>query len=168
LTKKKEGYSMPKIQRAPFQVLVLPYYIITARRQIEYAIFRRKDIDIWQGIAGGGNAGENSLEAAKRESLEEGQISSNNQFIKLDSKATIPVKYVVGDFLWGLETYVIPEYCFGVHVKEQNIIISKEHVEFNWVSFDKAMEMLKWDSNKNALWELNERLHTNGTIIRSI
>lgn len=115
-------------------------------------------MEVWQGIAGGGDIGENPLEAAKRETLEESGIHENNCFIQMDSKATIPVEYVVGEFLWGNETYVIPEYCFGVKVKEKKIIISKEHTEFTWVGFENAMELLEWDSNKNALWELNARI----------
>jgi len=149
---------MSKKNRAPFQVLIFPYCVDTMNSQIQYALFRREDMEVWQGIAGGGDIGEIPLEAAKRETLEESGIPTNNYFIQLDSKATIPVEYVVGEFLWGSETYVIPEYCFGVNVKEKKIIISNEHTEFTWVGFEKAMGLLEWDSNKNALWELNERI----------
>ena len=30
-----------------------------------------------------------------------------------------------------------------------------------WLSYDEAIKKLKWDSNKNALWELNYRLLNN-------
>lgn len=149
---------MFKKSRAPFQVLVFPYCVDMKNRQIQYALFKRADMDVWQGLAGGGDIGENPLEAAKRETLEESGIHENDFFIQMDSKATIPVEYVVGEFLWGSETYVIPEYCFGVKVNEKKIIISKEHTEFTWVGFENAMELLEWDSNKNALWELNARI----------
>lgn len=153
---------MPK-KRAPYQVLILPYCIVDVMHsQIEYALFKRKDMDVWQCIAGGGEIGETPLETAKRETLEEIGIPINDQFIQLDSKATIPVEYVVGTFLWGNETYVIPEYCFGVDLREEKIIISKEHTEFTWVCFEKAIELLEWDSNKNALWELNKRILCQG------
>jgi hypothetical protein len=33
--------------------------------------------------------------------------------------------------------------------------------EFKWASYDEAVNLLKWDSNKNALWELKERLLNN-------
>lgn len=144
-------------------MLILPYYVVDVMHcQIEYALFKRKDMDVWQGIAGGGKIGETPLETAKRETLEESGIPTDNQFIQLDSKATIPVEYVVGKFLLGSETYVIPEYCFGVDVREEKIIISKEHTEFTWVCFEKAIELLEWDSNKNALWELNKRILRQG------
>ena len=54
--------------------------------------------------------------------------------------------------------YVIPEYTFGVKPDSDAITLSKEHTEYRWVSFEDALAMLKWDSNKNALWELNARI----------
>ena len=30
--------------------------------------------------------------------------------------------------------------------------------KIKWVNYDNAMQKLKYDSNKTALWELNERL----------
>lgn len=154
----KKGDSIMPKNRAPFQVLIFPYFIEKKSSQIEYALFKREDMDVWQGIAGGGDLGETPFEAAKRETREESGISGDKFFIQLDSKATIPVEYVVGKFLWGNEIYVIPEYCFGVEVMEKKVIISQEHTECIWVNFEKAMELLEWDSNKNALWELNKRI----------
>lgn len=42
--------------RAAFQVLVLPYR--QTSQGTEFALFRRADADCWQGVAGGGEAGE--------------------------------------------------------------------------------------------------------------
>lgn len=33
-----------------------------------------------------------------------------------------------------------------------------EKREFKWCTYDEAIKLLEWDSNKTALWELNERL----------
>ena len=41
--------------RARYQVLVIPYCITDG--QVRFCAFRRKDLDIWQFIAGGGEAG---------------------------------------------------------------------------------------------------------------
>lgn len=149
------------MERAPFQVLIFPFHCYK-NNKIEYVIFRRTDMagKIWQGIAGGGDKGETPLKAAKRETWEETGISKDCRFIVLDSVATLPVENVVGEFLWGKEVYVIPEYCFGVEVKNKQINLSKEHVEYKWVDYEEAIKILKWDSNKNALWELNQRLLT--------
>jgi dATP pyrophosphohydrolase len=145
--------------RAPFQVLVLPYRV-TAKDGIYYAIFRRSDsANCWQGIAGGGEGQETLIAAAKREAFEEAGIIRSNKYLKLDSYATLPVVNVCG-FEWGPKILVIPEYCFGVEVKKGQIRLSREHTSFKWVSYHSAMKLLKWDSNRNALWELNHRLES--------
>ena len=39
------------------------------------------------------------------------------------------------------------------------ITISHEHTEYQWLEFGSATKILKYDNNRNALWELDERLH---------
>ena len=70
---------------------------------------------------------------------------------------TIPVVGIRG-FLWGDQVLVVTEHSFGVHVQSQEIRLSAEHTEFRWVHYEAAHGLLKWDSNKNALWELDFRL----------
>ncbi len=145
------------MSRAPFQVLILPFRY-GERNEFEYAIFKRSDGDYWQFIAGGGEGGETPTDAAKREALEEARIPSISKYISLDSKSTIPVVGVTGNFTWGEKVFVIPEYTFGVEVDYGSTLhLSKEHTEYKWVTYEKAVTVLKWDSNKNALWELNAR-----------
>ncbi len=144
--------------RAPFQVLVFPYQLLSSEG-IEYAIFLRSgEPGFWQGIAGGGEDAETPLEAAKREAFEEGAVSPESSYLALDSVATIPVVAVRGRLTWGDHVLVIPEHCFGVRIDGQPLRISREHVEFRWVGYDDAVALLKYDSNKNALWELDWRL----------
>ena len=146
------------MSRSPFQVLVLPYRI-TPDSAVLYTLFKRKPStgSYWQGIAGGGENGESPLEAAQRETLEEAGIDPSNEYTKLDSHAMIPVVNVCG-FRWGDDVLVIPEYCFGVKVEEAKLLLSYEHTEYKWLSCSRAMEILHWDSNKGALWELNFRV----------
>jgi dATP pyrophosphohydrolase len=146
------------MNRSPFQVLVFPYRLIANQGPL-YCIFKRNPETggYWQGIAGGGEQGETPLDAAKREAHEEANISPNNAYMQLDSLVTIPVEKVCG-FLWGSDILVIPEYSFGVKLLDENIILSNEHTEYKWVGYKTAYEMLHWDSNKNALWELNYRV----------
>jgi dATP pyrophosphohydrolase len=70
---------------------------------------------------------------------------------------TIPVAHVAG-FLWGQDRLVIPERCFGVEVKDSRLVLSDEHVEYQWATYETALSLLQWDSNKSALWELDFRL----------
>lgn len=143
------------MSRAPLQVLVFPYRVTP--EGIRYAVFRRTDGDYWQAIAGGGDEGETPLKAAQREALEEAGLNSN-EFLALDSLNTVPVVGVCGYLRWGPDVLVVPEHCFGVDVRDQELVLSHEHTEYRWVDYDAAVEMLHWDSNKNALWELNHRL----------
>lgn len=142
--------------RAPYQVLIFPY--IKTENSIQYAIFHRSDYGYWQGIAGGGEDGETPIESAKREAFEEAGIIRECPYIKLDSVSSLTVEDVVGEFLWGEDIYVIKEFSFGVKVPAKNLKLSKEHLDYKWLCFEEAVTLLKWDSNKTALWELNKRL----------
>ncbi|MCM1991195.1 NUDIX hydrolase [Oceanirhabdus seepicola] len=143
--------------REPYQVLVIPYKIIND--DIKFAIFSRSDMKCWQWIAGGGeDFDESIIESARREAYEEARIPLNSALIELDSRTTIPVEHCAGGFIWGDDVYVVEEYSFGVNVISDKLEISSEHKGFKWVSYDEAMELLKYDSNRSALWELNIRL----------
>ena len=145
--------------RAPFQVIVFPY-LESDNGEKRYAIFRRSDNFQWQGISGGGEANETPLYAARRESFEEAGISKGAEFIRLESISYLPVTQVVQDYIWGEDCLVIPQYSFGVKVSSDKFELSGEHVEYRWLSAVEAAALLKWDSNRNALWELNKRLET--------
>lgn len=60
--------------RARYQVFVIPYCIDNGKAQ--FCLFRRRDIGIWQFIAGGGEDEDISIiKTAKREAFEEAGIS---------------------------------------------------------------------------------------------
>lgn len=141
--------------RQPYQVIVLPY--VKTHKGYLYAIFRRKDLNFWQAISGGGEGNETPFETAKREALEEARIDSSSEFIALDSLTTIPV-IDVGEYIHKEGILVLPEYSFGVEMLSTNLNIGTEHSEYRWLSYQEARELLKYDSNKSALWELNHRL----------
>ena len=149
---------MPTKPRAPFQVLVFPYLIDSQTGAIEYAVFLREDMNVWQGVAGGGDEGEEPIEAAKRETFEEAGIKCEYGVVSLDTMASIPVYGFANYVEWGENTYVIPEYSFGMEVKTHSLHLSNEHKMYKWGKFDEVILLLKWDSNKTALWELNQRL----------
>ncbi|MED3078051.1 NUDIX pyrophosphatase [Bacillus wiedmannii] len=127
--------------RAPYQVLIFPY--IKTDDSIQYGIFNRSDYGYWQGIAGGGEDGETPIESAKWETFEEAGIIRECPYIKLDSVSSLPVEYVVGEFLWGEDVYVIKEFSFGVKVPTKNIKLSKEHFKYKWLRFEEAVTLLK-------------------------
>lgn len=143
--------------RAAFQVLVLPYRP-DDDTSFRYALFHRTDDAYWQGVAGGGETDESPLEAARREAAEEAGLPKGTEFTALDSMATMPVVNVTGDFRWGPDVLVVPEYTFGALCDDDELHLSDEHTEYRWFGFDEAKRALRWDSNRNALWELDHRL----------
>lgn len=144
--------------RKPKQVLVF-LYRKNKYNEHEYCIFYRDKLNFWQGLSGGVENDETLFETVKREVLEETGIRIENQnILQLSSVASIPVVSITGKFTWGKDIYVVHEYSFGILVNKENIKISNEHVKYEWVSYNKAYELLKFDSNKIALWELNQRI----------
>jgi dihydroneopterin triphosphate diphosphatase len=146
-----------EVARAPFQVLVFPYRIL-GNDEVAYAVFRRGDGEMpWQAIAGGGEGNETPLEAARREAWEEAGIDPEGSYLELESRATIPAVHFA-EFRDREDLFVVPEFCFGVEVGTDDLPMSPEHVEYAWLSYGEAHVLLRWDSNRNALWELDRRL----------
>lgn len=143
--------------RQPHQILAFPF--IESNDKYLYGIFCRSGSnEVWQGIAGGVEDNETPKEACIRETFEEAGIVDFINVVELESICTIPVPNVTKKFIWGDKVLLIYEHCFGIECKNMNIILSDEHSKMEWLDYETAIKKLKWDSNKNALWELNYRL----------
>ena len=144
--------------RAKYQILVIPY--CTENANVQFCLFRRRDIGIWQFIAGGGEDEDISIiESAKREAFEEAGIPKTCDYFKLDTCCSIPSNcFKNAEAIWGKECFVIPEYTFAVNVENTSLQLSQEHTEYNWLTYAEAQNVLQYDSNKTALWELNRRI----------
>ena len=143
--------------RAPFNVAVHPYRK-AGNGEFQYAVLKRSDAEFWQGVAGGGQDSETPLEAARRETFEETGISPESEFLRLDTVEPIPVVSFRDSHLWGEDLYVIPQYWFGVPARTESLTLSDEHIEYRWLSYEEACNIVKFDGNRTALWELNQRL----------
>jgi dATP pyrophosphohydrolase len=141
--------------RAEFQVLAIPF-IRETNGSAKFVVFRRSDDGCWQFIAGGGEDSEAPLEATKREAKEEAGLESD-RFYGLKTVSMIPID-VFREHRNKKNLYVIPEHCFAVEIEHGNITISKEHSECKILNYEEAFRLLKYDGNKTALWELNEKL----------
>jgi len=145
--------------RAKYQVLVIPYRIVD--HDIVYCVFKRKDMDdCWQFIAGGGeDEDQTPLVSAKREAWEEAGIPFDLHIAELETKCSISTDcFKKARLIWGETCLVIPEHCFAVRLPDERIALSHEHECFEWVDYNTARQRLRYDSNKVALWELDNKI----------
>ena len=138
--------------REPYQILSIPYRIIDGTPL--FCIFRRRDSDYWQFIAGGGENGEIPIEAAKRETTEEIGVEPKN-IKQLTCVAYVPAEVIAESRRqhWDKNTFVIPEYSFAFECDSEPTL-SNEHTKYKWVTYDEGRKLLKWDSNKVAMYEI--------------
>lgn len=143
--------------RAPYNVLVLPY--LQKKDKVLFCLFKREDLKVWQFIAGGGEEGETPIISAQRESFEEAGISDDLSYKELESMCYVSVDNFSEEVKkhWK-KRYVIPVYSFYVELYSEKIYISHEHTEYRWCTYDEAMNLLHFDLDKTALYELKERL----------
>ena len=154
--------------RAPRNVLIFPFRRRDGPR-LEFAVFRRADDPgaFWQGVAGGVEDGETLIEAAGRELAEEtGLIAAPTSWLALDAQASVPATVFRDWRRWGPDTFVVREFAFGVEIGAgAEIRLSDEHAEHRWLDLAAAQALVRYDSNRTALWELNERLTRAGAPI---
>ena len=143
------------IMRQNYNVLLIPFF--KTNDEIKFCIFKRSDLKIWQFVAGGGEGQESIFDSALRELEEETGIKSNyKSLFKLESMASVIIAHFPE--LANLPQYVIPVYSFSYCVENLKINLSKEHVKYMWLSYEEAFELLHFDLDKTALWELNQRI----------
>jgi len=142
---------------------------MTRTTQVECIIFRKDPVEFlllrripekggfWQPVTGGLEPEDDSHEAGVvREVMEETGIAREH-IVRI-----IPdVHYFVMDkhYLTGEDRPPLEEFVFGVEVSREVVVdlennVYPEHDAYEWVSFEKAMNMLKWDDNKDSLKKL--------------
>lgn len=102
----------------------------------------------WQPITGGVREGEDQISALKRELWEETGIIEHRQIINL--------KYT---FSFTLPRYGnLTENVYAVEVKpEVEVVLSEEHTEYRWLTFEESLVLIKYDSNKEGfrkIWKM--------------
>lgn len=142
--------------REPYQILSIPYRIVDDTSL--FCIFRRADSKYRQFIAGGGENGESPIEAAIRETRKEIGVKPNN-IKQLTCISYVPAEVIAESRRqhWDKNIYVIPEYSFAFEC-DSDPTLSLEHIEHKWLTYDEARKLLKWDSNKVAMYEIKCRL----------
>jgi len=111
---------------------------------------------LWQGVAGKIENGEKAWEAATRELNEETGLE--------------PVRVFVADHVSSFyETHgdrvnLVP--VFGIEVKNRNVVLSKEHCEFQWLDFKTARKRLVWNGQKEGIKSVFEMLSSDDDRIK--
>ena len=146
--------------REPFQILAVPYRFI--ENELYFCVFRRAGSNLWQFIAGGGENNEKPADAALREIKEEAGVTAE-KLTELKSVAFVPAEIVTETMRahWDKNIFVIPEYSFAFECNADPTI-SREHSEYQWLPYNEARKLLKWDSNKVAMYEIRCRLGNDG------
>ncbi len=144
--------------RKSIQVLIYPVRKIG--NNWEYLLLHRIPSrgGFWQRVTGGVEEKENITEAAKRELIEETKLIPY-QLKKINYSYSFPIedKY---RHLYPSDVKRIIEYVFIAYVESQKepIIDPKEHDQYKWCSFNKALKLLTWRENKEALKRCNDLL----------
>lgn len=135
--------------RLPIQIQGILFK--TSTEKIQYLLLKRTQDrqGFWQPVTGGLEEGETKVEALKREVREETGIRNIIQVIENDH------------YFEYSDPYPISEYVFGAKVSPNvKVVIDKrEHSEFRWCSLKEALDLLKWEENKEALIRLNQMLN---------
>ncbi|MDD2472715.1 MULTISPECIES: NUDIX pyrophosphatase [unclassified Methanoculleus] len=131
----------------------------------EYAVFQRADDPkCWQGISGGVEEGETIEQAALRESFEEAGVAIDTPLYRLDTVSFLPSDIFSVHNKWGKDVVVCPMHFFAIPFQGE-IVLSNEHLDVKWCTFQNAYGIIYWHDQKTALWELNQRL-LRGNLIR--
>ena len=144
-------------RRLPVNVLVFPFRK-NELDEYEFAILKRSDDPFWQAISGGVEEDEKPEVAASREAFEEAGIPRDRNVYRLTSHGKIPAHIFAASKEWGNRVYLVDEHHFAIDADGHEIILSFEHSEYQWLNFEEARDILKFDSNKTALYELHCRL----------
>ena len=146
--------------RAPFQVLVLLFRRVPAKPN-EFAVLCRADDGCWQGVAGGGEDDETPVQAARRELTKESGVPSLAPLYRLKTFDHVPVGCFAARDSWPPDIYVVPQHFFACEATGWEPAVSREHSELRWCTAVDASALLRYDSNRTALWELARRLERN-------
>ncbi|HPZ77857.1 MAG TPA: NUDIX pyrophosphatase [Bacillota bacterium] len=106
----------------------------------------------WQPVCGGVDSGEELIEAALREVVEETGIENVKSIIDLEY--TFTYKESKNGVLMHMQ-----DFCFAVEVENiVDIKLSDEHEEYKWCSYSEAKAYLKWEHNLIALKKLMQKV----------
>lgn len=120
------------------------------REGIEYLVLKRTPErgGFWQPVSGTIQKREKPESTARREVIEE---------TGLEPRSLITLEKVHTFYIPG-KRRVYMEPCFGVEVGEGEPSLSREHVEYRWLSCERAEAVIPFSGLRDALQELDSAL----------
>ena len=134
--------------------------IIIFRREnqsspIEYLLLKSSKFGNWTPPKGHLEWNETELQTAIRETEEESGLKNNSDYEIIDLNYTIQISYPVNgrekiSFYW----------CAKLNdEKNPEVILSYEHLEYKWLGFEEAVQIVEYEPMRNALVQANERIN---------
>jgi len=115
----------------------------------------------WQPVCGGMEKDDKSLlDAAFRELKEEANIAQNDILNIFPNVYSFEINK---HYLTGKAIPPIKEHVFGFEISPDFVVridrnIYPEHEEIKWAPFENALNLLKWEDNKEGLRKMQEIL----------
>ena len=134
-------------------VRVVDAYVFMRKNDlIKFLILKRAKTKIyehlWQGVAGKIEKDETAWQAAIRELKEETSLKPFRMFA-VDHISTFYESH-------HDRVNLVP--VFGIEVKDRKVILSEEHIDYEWLSFKDAYERLPWNGQKKGLSIVNDMI----------
>lgn len=144
--------------REPVQINVV--MVTLSDDGLKYLLLKRIERrgGFWQSITGAPELNETLPDAARRELFEETGFKEG-RLRSLAFSYSFPLDPKMWTATYRPEVINIDEHVYWVEIDGGGVPkLSDEHVESEWVDFDRCIEMLKWESNKTAVGILHQRL----------
>lgn len=135
--------------KLPIRFEAIPY--VKSKNKFRFLLIKRvlEDGGFWQPVTGTLESNESLIDCIYREMREEISVNKNEVLNLSDTFFS---------FTWQKNDTLIYEYVFGVELKDERVIIlSDEHEDYRWCSFDEAMTLLEKDNNKAAYRVFKEK-----------
>lgn len=139
--------SAPKTQKK-IQKIQVWIFVVGPTQSLQVLLFKTTPArgGFWQPVTGKVEDGESFEAAALREVAEETGMHQGLTLIDLE-------------YHFQFKTHdgrSAQEQCYAVYLdrKQMPMLDAREHVDFLWTTSEKALEMLKYDTNRQALQRL--------------
>lgn len=127
--------------------------------EILFLLLKRKSRNyegLWQGISGKIEDNEKAWETALRELREETGLKASSIF----------TADYVSAFYEAFKDRIVQIPVFGIEVESDVVKLSSEHSEFQWVKLGKALKLLTWRGQREALENVYDMLNSQDERLR--